>query len=321
MKNTYKRTFKEICLTTLSPDTGYGDVDMGSVAQCFYRDFFRPVVNYERGETWITPIGLLENLIVPNSKLKPYKQLEKLCSEYSYEKNGKVETPKEFKKRLISRVSQLVNNDQASQIGHQYHCLANFGCLPFALNIWRGGRDFEKVKNNEPEALENLNRKRLGDFPDLFFESVRCYLQNVEPVAADAYGKQIGYSSIERDKLSNFDWWFEIIGCKKTNDGVWDEAAWINFVFQNQLMNGFVAGDELEEVVKLFDHKIGDPFPRLDTITDNIPDGGYGFEELALKLADIPDIQAAVRNTYAIWDERAQMFHERYVNYAVEVSL
>ena len=182
---------KDYFLKICDPDTGYDDCDMGTSAQNFYREYFVNAVSYERGETWFTPIALLEDIY------RAWKTIELEVDKYPLSKyKSKL---KQYKLDIISMISEKVVPEK-KRIGEDYHCLANFGCVPYPLNAWRGAEDIENKKKKLQPRLDMFNRSRLGDFPDLFFESVKSFLSDGVYVAK-------GYDvNIEGAKLAQYDW-------------------------------------------------------------------------------------------------------------------
>ncbi|WP_017187612.1 hypothetical protein [Alkalibacillus haloalkaliphilus] len=260
-------------LKPVKADTRYNDADMGSEAQKFYKEYFSDSINNERGETWCTPIALLENIYDFR-----YKIIDK----------GSLKL-KQYKIELISNISS--NIIEGKKIGVDYHCLANFGCLPYELNKWRGSEDYIKKRNNLRLRLNLYNRSRLGDFPDLFFICVKSYLTN---------NPELGYDpEIEGKKLKEFDWWFEKIGGGK-------KCTWEDFVNKMDLKGSFV--DANYEVVKLFDHKIGEPFPNLQVIKET--GNNYTIDNLTEILSENTPIKTCIENIYKIWNNRAAHFEK-----------
>lgn len=252
-------------------DTGYNDADMGREAQKFYREYFPFSINYERGETWFTPIALLENI---------YDIRKKLIDK------AKTSTLKEYKKELVSNISS--NIIEGKKIGIDYHCLANFGCMPSELNTWKGGEDYGNINKGLPPRLDIYNRSRLGDFPDLFFICVKNYLTDK---SEDGYNPEI-----EGKKLMKFDWWFERIGEGK-------KCSWKDFVDKMHLKGSFV--DDNYKVMKLFDHTIGNPFPNLQVIINKRMENGYTINNLSEILSGDTQIKKCIENIYKIWNSRA----------------
>jgi len=121
--------------------------DNSNAAKVFYRSHFCEEIYVEYGDTWFTPIALLGDL-------KNLKQIMKICPEL----NNGYEKVKRFKLKLISKISEVVLNENiegfSGCIGGDRNTPANYGFLPAGLNSRRGFG----------------NRWRLGDFPDLFFE-------------------------------------------------------------------------------------------------------------------------------------------------------
>lgn len=262
-------------------DTRYNDADMGREAQKFYREYFPSSINRERGETWFTPIALLDNIFKIWNKIK--------CDVHKFPNNENGASPlKQYKIELVSAISR--NISERKNIGVDYHCLANLGCLPSKLNTWRGGQDFE----NKSKPRTNIyNGSRLGDFPDLFFICVKNYLTDK---SEDGYNPEI-----EGKKLMEFDWWFERISKGK-------KCSWKDFVDKMHLKGSFV--DDNYEVVKLFDHTIGNPFPNLRYIIDENTENRYTINNLSEKLSADPQITACIKNIYKIWNNRAAHFKD-----------
>jgi hypothetical protein len=253
---------KDYFLKICDPDTRYDDCDMGTSAQNFYREYFVNAVSCERGETWFTPIALLDDIYRAWNTIKP--ELDK----YPKPKSGT--KFRLYKLDIISMISENVRGKKY-RIGEDYHCLANFGCVPYGLNKWRGGYDGDS------------NRKRLGDFPDLFFESVKSFLSGGVYIAE-------GYDvNIEGAKLSQYDWWFERIGGGK-------RCSWEEFVKAMNIKGSFV--DDKGHPVKLFNHSIGNPFPKLDL-------QGISVEEFPSKISTVPEISDCITKIYQIWENRA----------------
>jgi len=68
------------------------------------------------------------------------------------------------------------------------------------------------------------------------------------------------------------------------------------------LIGSFV--DDNYEVVKLFDHTIGNPFPDLQYIYDNKTVKRYNLDYLSEKLCVDPQIKLCIENFYEIWNKR-----------------
>ncbi|MFA5635173.1 MAG: hypothetical protein WC977_04630 [Anaerovoracaceae bacterium] len=259
----------------LDIDNGWRDWDMGNKAQEFYRDYLPSHVNCERGETWFTPIALLEG--VGNCK-----KINRICPEFKIEgiKKGDV---KKFKLELISKISEVVmehdDRDLNKRVGEAYHSLVNFGCIPLGLNSWKGFR----------------NRCRLGDFPDLFLQSVKIWFLNAEPKPNGSEESRIeGYSTTEKDEFDRYkELWFHKFGK--------GEAGWRKFVLGEMLMGSFVDSDY--NVIQLFDHKIGRPFPDISEITGS--GKKYTKDELAVALSQVQVIRGCILEIYKIWYNRA----------------
>lgn len=249
-------------------DTRFRDADMGTKAQNFYEEYFSESIKSERGETWFTPIALLENIYDIKNKLIDSKG-----------------TLKQYKKELISNISNNIIKDM--NLGVNYHCLANFGCIPVELNKWRGGQDFKNKEN------PLFNRRRLGDFPDLFFICIKNYLTNQ---CNDGYKPDI-----EGKKLKEFDYWFEKIGEGK-------KCSWEEFVNKMHLKYSFV--DENYEVVKLFEHSIDKPFPELKGIFEDNLESKYTINELSNILSEDSQIRECIININNIWNKRAAYLQE-----------
>lgn len=258
-------------LQVVLADTNHKDPDMGTEAQKFYIKYFPESINSKRGETWFTPIALLEEI---------FNIRKKLCDNKGLLKSYKLD--------LISNISKNILNEE---VGIDYHTLANFGCLPSELNIWRGGEDYENLKLLLPRRLYLFNRSRLGDFPDLFLLCVKSYLTGESEEGYDPL--------IEGNKLKEFDLWFKEIGEGKI-------CTWEEFVIKMHLKGSFV--DDNFEVVKLFDHKIGNPFPNLQEIYEL--ESEYTIENLTHLLSKNPQIKACIENIYKIWNNRASYFEK-----------
>lgn len=265
-------------------DTEYNDADMGREAQKFYKEYFPFSSNYERGETWFTPIALLENIY------KIWNKIESDVNKFSKSKNGQSKI-KQYKLKLISNISSNISEDK--NIGVDYHCLANFGYLPSKLNKWRGGEDYGNINKGLPPRQDIYNRSRLGDFPDLFFICVKNYLTDK---SEDGYDPKI-----EGKKLEQFDWWFIKIG-----EG--EKCTWEDFVDKMHLKGSFV--DDNYEVVKLFEHTIGNPFPNLKSILDDKTVNEYTINNLSEKLSADPQIKVCTENIYKIWNNCAAHFRD-----------
>ncbi|RFU62206.1 hypothetical protein [Bacillus sp. V59.32b] len=273
-------------LMHVEADTGYNDADMGREAQKFYREYFPFSINYERGETWFTPIALLENIY----DYRIYNKIKFDVNKKPYNKNGSSQL-KQYKIELISAISRKIC--EGKNIGVDFHCLANFGCIPSELNTWQGGEDYGNIKKGLPPRLDIYNRSRLGDFPDLFFICVKNYLTDK---SEDGYNP-----AIEGKKLREFDWWFERIGEGK-------KCSWKDFVDKMHLKGSFV--DENYEVMKLFDHTIGNPFPNLQVIINKKMENGYTINNLSEKLSGDTQIKKCIENIYTIWNNRAAHFRD-----------
>lgn len=250
------------------------DGDNGKKAREFYKMYFPCFDEKWNGDTWFTPIALLEGLQDKNGYIN--------CI---YNSDWKWSSPKDAKLELISKVSALLCSGK--NIGKNHSCLANFGFLPLGLNPWRGGFDCEGHVNN---------RLRLGDFPDLFFECVKCFLENTVPS-----GNGHGYSIIEKTKLNEYKWWFLKIGCEEVDMGKWADSAWRNFVNQMLLKGSFI--DDNYRVVKLFDQDIGNPFPILHNIDVKQK---YSTETLVKRLAADPAVSACIKKIYSVFNNRAE---------------
>src|SRR5690625_1427869 len=264
---------KDHFLMPVKADTRYNDADMGSEAKRFYKEYFPRSINYERGETWFTPIALLENIYIIWNEIK--------SDVYKY--NGKRQL-KQYKTELISETSRKIIKDKT--IGVDYHCLANFGCLPAELNKWKGGEDIDSKKKRLSRNLNIYNRSRLGDFTDLFLICVKNYLTGT---SKDGYNPEI-----EGKKLKDFDWWFEKIGGGK-------KCTWKDFVNKMHLKGSFV--DYNYEVVKLFDHNIGQPFPNLQYIKEI--ENEYTIYNLSQILSNDTQLKTCIEIIYKIWNNRA----------------
>jgi hypothetical protein len=260
---------KNWLLMPIKADTRHNDADMGTKAQKFYEEYFSDSIKCERGDTWFTPIALLENIYDIRKKIIDKARTSKL---------------KEYKKELISNISS--NIIEGKKIGVDYHCLANFGCLPSELNRWRGSEDFENINIKQPPRLNLCNRSRLGDFPDLFFICVKSYLTGKSEDNFDP--------EIEGKKLKEYDWWF-----KKIGGG--EKCTWEDFVDKMHLKGSFV--DDNYEVVKLFDHKIGAPFPTLQGLEEI--ENGYSIITMTELLSEDTQVKTCIKNIYKIWNTRA----------------
>lgn len=247
--------------------------DNGKEAKEFYSHCFEKYNSVWGGDAWFTPISLLDGLHDDKEA-----GLIKCISDWKWHGT------KDAKSDIISKISGRIEANW--DISNQYSCLANFGFLPSGLNPWRGGYDNEN------------NRSRLGDFPDLFFECVKCYLENE---TLDASGK-LGYSQIEKDKLIEYEWWFIEIGCKKDDLGKWNDSAWKNFTKHMRLKGSFV--DINYQVVKLFDHEIGSPFPKLPNIDKSKK---YTTDEIVDELSKDPVIIDCLTKIKIVWSNRAEL--------------
>jgi hypothetical protein len=265
----FEKLHRKQCFLEYISD-GDNEVD----AKAFYKQYFDCYREGWNGDAWFTPIALLEGLHDENCYIS-------CISDWRWK------TPKEAKLELISKVSVKICEEENKKLGTDYKSLANFGFLPLGLNPWRGAYK----KDN--------NRLRLGDFPDLFFECVKCYLENISPVGK---GK-CGYSDIERDKLIEYKWWFLEIGCTEMESGKWSDSAWNNFVEKMQLKNSFV--DENLQVITLFDHDIGNPFPTIKGVDINKK---YKTDELVNIISKDPGVKSCVKKVYSIWENRADYF-------------
>lgn len=260
-------------LTQVTADTQYNDADMGTEAQKFYQEYFPESIYSERGETWFTPIALIELI---HKKEIQSKLVDKV----------KGTLIKEYKLDLMSNISQKI---VGRKISEDYHSLVNFGCIPRELNWWRGGEDYENIKILLPPRLNLYNRSRLGDFPDLFLLCVKSYLTGTEE---DGYDSQI-----EGKKLNDYNWWFEKIGEGKM-------CTWEDFVNKMHLKGNFV--NDNYEVVKLFDHSIGNPFPNLEYLKNQKTE--YTIEDFTQILCNDIQIKTCIENIYDIWYKRAKHF-------------
>lgn len=268
-------------LKQVKADTQDNDADMGTEAKKFYQDYFPKSINSERGETWFTPIALIDNIY------KVWSKIENDVLKYSYYKDG----PSQLKQYKLELIGAISNKICGGNINIDYHCLANFGCLPSALNAWRGREDLESKREKKPIRLYEFNRSRLGDFPDLLFVAIKCYLTKR---FEDGYDPKI-----EGEKLLEFEWWF-----KQFRDD--NKCAWENFVDKMHLKGNFV--DDNYKVIKLFTHSIGNPFPNLQGITSISLSQNNTVEELSALLSENEQIKKCIENIYDIWYKRAKHF-------------
>lgn len=255
-------------ITPVEADTRYKDFDMGTKAQEFYNMHFPEAIKCERGETWFTPISVLE-------ELRRVKKINTLLTEEDKIKKNYKGVVKEFKSEIVSQISNIHIKEKDSNyypINRAYHSLVNFGCIPSKLNSWKGFR----------------NRSRLGDFPDLFLACIKSYLTGIQ---------ESGYV-LEREgkELQKFEWWFIKIGNGK-------KCTWEEFVDKMKLRGSFV--DKEYNIVYLFNHKIGKPFPNLQYIIENKPIDGYTRELLVHQLCESKEIIHCINTIYEIWENRA----------------